>query len=450
MTVAKRVQPYAPVIAVVVLIGLSLWLWADFKKPVSEPGENPKVSEVIGMLPADVSEIQIENSAGKIDLKKQGAAWTIEQPAHYAADADAAKKIVDGLLDKTIDYLADAPKDLTKLGLDKPQATVTLFGKGSRQQIEIGGKDVTGSSLYATDPAIRKVFLVSSSDADSVLGKSAADLRDKTLLAVPEDKLESVKIEKPGGVIEIDRGPDRKWSLAQPIKAPADDFAASDVAGAFHALKAARFVDAAQKPAAGRALAKPEITVTLREAGGAMHVLRIGPKPLGSQDRYSRLGDRPDDLALISVSSVRAFDKSVGDLRSRQIVDFDLPQVTSLEVSSSTAGWSVEKKGADWQIVKPAGGGKAKAEVIEGILSDLKTPASSVAGDPAPSELAKYGLDHATVTGTITLTGGVRKTYLIGSKSGSNYYAKSSDAATVYKIAPFTLNGVNKPLAAIK
>src|SRR5262249_14420507 len=144
--------------------------------------------------------------AGKILLKRTGNAWRIDQPANFDADPDAVKKILDGLLDRTTDYQSDAPKDLSKFGLDKPRVTVT-FNSTSRgsKSISLGRKEVSNSSVYALDLSSRRVFLVSASDADSVIGKTAGDLRDKMVLALPEDKLDAISVEKAAGAVELAR-----------------------------------------------------------------------------------------------------------------------------------------------------------------------------------------------------------------------------------------------------
>src|ERR1051325_8415166 len=105
----KRLRNYSVQIALGVLAVLGIWLWLDSKRPVHEPGENPKVSDLIGIAPADVTRLEISNDGKTTVLTKAGAIWTIEKPIKAAADSELVKRLVDAILDRTSDYVRDNP-----------------------------------------------------------------------------------------------------------------------------------------------------------------------------------------------------------------------------------------------------------------------------------------------------------------------------------------------------
>jgi hypothetical protein len=433
------------VIAIGVLAVLGLWLWFDLGKPVREPGENPKIADLVGIVPADVSRINITNKSGTIELRKSGAAWSIESPAKYPADPDAAKRIIDGLLDRSTDYLAESTKDMAKYGLDKPQATVEFADSRATKRIQVGGKDASGSSSYALDSDGHRIFLVASSDAESLAGKTVGDLRDKTIVALPEGKIQSIEIRKGSGVVAMDRDNDKKWMMTQPWKAPADSFISNDIVGAFKMMKAERFVDTPDRAAADKALATPAMTVTIKEPGGKAHMLDVAAPLKGKTDRFARLDERRDEPVMLSDTTIRAFDKSASDLRSRQVIDFDTAKANRLKVVAPKGAWEIEKKGEEWQQVKS--GTKVKRETVDGILADL-TAATSKHLQEHPSNLMMYGLDKPMLTAEVE-SAGVKKTYRIGKKS-TKYYANGSDTQAVFEIGPFTFDNLNKSADQLK
>src|SRR5262249_34550622 len=148
--------------------------------------------------PAEVVRLEIENAGSKLTLSKSGTGWTIEQPIRAAADSDEIKRIVDGILDRSTDFILQDPKsaELAKYKLEKPALTATFQDKsGKKRVIRFGDKDPEKSSVYAQDADSKQVFLVGSSDVDS-LKKDAGALRDKTVLSVPSDSVMTVKLQR--------------------------------------------------------------------------------------------------------------------------------------------------------------------------------------------------------------------------------------------------------------
>src|SRR5262245_66029656 len=54
---------------------------------------------------------------------------------------------------------------------------------------------------------------------------------------IPEDQVESVRLERPGGIVELARTGEKTWRLTKPDAYPADGFAASDLVSQLSRLR---------------------------------------------------------------------------------------------------------------------------------------------------------------------------------------------------------------------
>src|SRR6185437_10548698 len=110
--------------------------------------------------------------------------------------------------------------DLKQYGLDPARIEVGFRSGGKDRKLLLGQKTPTGSDLYARLPDKPRVFLVPSY-VESSFNKSPFDLRDKTILKIDRDKVDSLTIDTPDHTIKVvKQGAD--WRLTQPIDARAD------------------------------------------------------------------------------------------------------------------------------------------------------------------------------------------------------------------------------------
>src|SRR5438128_1608087 len=182
-------------IAVGLLIVLGLWAKFFEKGEIREPGQQPPVSELVGMKPEDVTRVELLNDGKSIVLAKTPpypplpgggrGGWRIEKPVQAPADDAQVKQVLEGLLKGNVDQIvAENVTDFKQYGLDKPAFQVTLTdAKGRQKVIQTGLKDVRGFNVYAREAGSPQLFLVSSFSVEDLQKKKSDDLRDKTALS---------------------------------------------------------------------------------------------------------------------------------------------------------------------------------------------------------------------------------------------------------------------------
>ncbi len=446
MTMAKRIRQNSVWIALALAALLGGLMLLDLKRPVHEPGENPKISDIVGIAPADVTRIEINNQGRTIVLAKAGSNWTIEQPYRAAADSDVVKRIVDGVLDRTTDYIRDEPdaKEIAQYKLDKPDVSATFQDKtGRKRVIQFGDKDPGKSSVYARDVASKKVFLVGSSDVDS-LRKDAGELRDKTILTVAADNIVSVTLKRPVGEVDLERA-GAKWRITKPWEAPADDSSVNSLVDTLKSLKCERYIEAGAKDMKKYGLDAPRLRVGITEKGSKSHVLEIGSKAKDKNEVYAVRGTDRTEVVTLSESTFRSFDKSAGDLRNRKLVDFQESSVDRFAVTSPKGSWEAEKKSDDWTFANPFKGKKADRFKVEDAVREAAATAIRHVEENA-KDLSRYGLDKPQITATVTLKGGANKQLFLGKKGPKgDYYARGSDSPNaVFELGKFSFDALNK------
>jgi hypothetical protein len=438
----KRLSSHSVWLALGVLIALGVWLYFDLKQPVSEPGDNPKISDIVGIKADEVSKIEVTSGGASLTLAKTGGSWVIEQPIRAAADTETIKSALDGLLDQTSDFiLREAPKDLARYGLERPSRTIALSGPGKRVVLQVGAQDPGKASVFTRLADKGIVFLMGSYATDTLAGKKPDEFRDKTVFSIPRDKIERVAVVKPSGSWALART-GGKWALVEPMNAPADEFSADGVVDALASLKAERFVAANVSDLKPYGLDAPRLNVEIRAAGGGQYGLKIGKEtPAGSSIYACRTADR--DVVEITKTTYDSINKSVADLRSKKLLDVPTDAVERIAVTSRKTRWEVRKAGDQWLFVTPNPGKKADAIDVDNAILDATGSADRwIADNPDQTALAKYGLLQPEITAAFTLKGGVIKRLELGKKesSGARYARGTDTGASIFAMGSYVVD----------
>jgi hypothetical protein len=194
--------------------------------------------------------------------------WQIAAPVQARADFSAIEGIVSRLAGLQMKSIVDAPDaDQKKYGLDKPAATVK-FGTGSSQaSLVIGGK-AEENTVYARDLSRPAIFTVESSVLDE-LKKDPAEYRQKDLFDARSFSATRIEIARAGQTHVFEKtktknkeGQDEeKWRQSAPQSRELDQAVFDKLVSALTGLRATGFVEAA---AAAKALAAPELAVTIK------------------------------------------------------------------------------------------------------------------------------------------------------------------------------------------
>ena len=406
-------------------------------------------------------------------LEKAEESWRLAGPVLTGADQQAVERYLRNLRETEIEgeplqdsaaVAADAGR-LAAYGLDRPRLKVLL---------ELAGDSPAefDTLLFGDDtPTERFTYLRRSGDNPEVLrvrawrfdnlDKGLFDLRDRRLLAFEQDEVRGLRLDRPGGLVELSRE-EGGWRLDQPLARPADDDEVDGILSRLSNAEASRI--AFEQPSAGELS-----TAGLQEGSGLVEVtlwigedraekrLQVGAEG-GEGDRFARDSSRPH-VFVVDSTVVNELLKPLSDLREKKLLDLSEEEVSRVELrrrgervfaaSRDTAG--------TWSLVG-ADGREPKAWRFTSLVNDLRDlEAESFVEDAGPDgslPLAPFGLDSPRLSVSVELTGGRMLELRVGSGTGDGEtYVMRADVASVVTVGgdsvdnlDLTLDDVSNPM----
>jgi Domain of unknown function (DUF4340) len=425
---------------VVVALGLGAYLY--FVESKKEPGSDKKLDKVFaGVEPDKIDQVAIKSASGdKTTVQKQSGSWQVTQPVTAKADETEVSGITSSLANLEVQRVVDEkPADLKDFGLAQPRLEVAFRSGGQNRTLLVGQKTPTGTDLYAKLPDNPRVFLISSY-LDSTFNRSTFDLRDKTILKIDREKVDSLDITTPDHELKLAKnGPE--WKITAPTAARADFSGVEALVGRLNASQMKALT--AQSPADLKeyGLDKPDVVVKVG-AGSATASLAIG-KSAGEGVVYARDLSRP---MVFTVESSLADDlkKKLDDYRQKDLFDARSFNATRVQVVRNGQTLAFEKAGDKWKQVSPAAK-DVEAAKVEALISALTTARAASFVESTKDT----GLDKPELSATIKTDEGKQEQVSFG-KHDADVFAQRAGEPGAAKIDAATYDGIVKALEALK
>jgi hypothetical protein len=235
-------------------------------------------------------------------------------PVSARADFSAVEGLVSRFAGMQMKAVVD-PAEAQKVGFDKPAATVRLGSGSSQATLEIGGEAEEGT-VYARDASRPIVFTIESSVLEE-LKKSPADFRQKDLFDARSFNATRVEIVHGAQTHAFEKSKaknkegqeEERWRQVGPQARDLDQTSFDSLLTALTGVRATAFVDS---PAASKALASPDISVTIRFDEGKKEE-RVAFAKSGSEAFASRAGE--PGAASVETSAVDGITKALQELK---------------------------------------------------------------------------------------------------------------------------------------
>lgn len=352
----------ALLLALVLLLVGGLYLW-DKQRMDKGKVQEEEQKKVFPWKSEDVTEVSIQRPSGPLGLTREGQeGWLIREPVKAKADPDQVRAFVDALLRARKErMISEEPKELSPYGLDSPQATIRLKGKGpdGERELLIGKKNPTEVFYYASLRGERPVFLI----YDTVFqgaNRQVLDLRDKSLWGLTADRVRGISIMAGSEAVSLRKEGDRLWKIESAEPLPADSNAVESFLFRMSRLRAVSFEDDTSRPLGEMGLEPPRRRVVVRlgdpqeekvlEVGGEAPA---GPKEEGGPGIYVRVVGA-ETVAVVDARSLGEIPSRVDDWRDKTLVVFEREKVERLEVRRPEGELSLHRGAqGQWEIERP-------------------------------------------------------------------------------------------------
>jgi hypothetical protein len=266
------------------------------------------------------------------------------------------------------------------------------------------------------------------------------------IVTIPEDQIQSIKIQHANGdTVEISRATG-KWRLVQPKDLGADPDASSSLATALTSITADKTIEDKATDFGPYGLTHPALDVTVSRKDGKTNEILVGDDTPNNSGAYARL---PNDSHVYTVFSFvkTGLDKGVNDLRDKRLLTFDSDKLTRVGLTAKGAPLEFGKNGQnEWEILKPRPL-RADNAAVDGLVTKLKDAKMDATISPDDAKKAAAGFAGGTKVATASVTDSSgTQTIDVRKDKDKNYYAKSSVVDGVYKITSDVGDALDKGL----
>ncbi|MFZ2060730.1 MAG: DUF4340 domain-containing protein [Candidatus Binatus sp.] len=236
----------------------------------------------------DVQKLIIARDNGQtVEIDRDGDNWKIVKPSASPADDTAVRMALGTLVNaRATDFVSDAPTNVAQYGLEKPHLTATVVLKNGEQQSMLFGFKQAGegkSGIYVRRGERAPVYAVAEYVMTS-LDKSPLDFRNKTIVKVDPESVETVKVKTSDGEFTLKRVPVGNWDVVAGGKTTEADIPVVErLLNQFRDLKGESIVADPMPSAQPFGLDNPAVEITLigkdGKQLGMVKLAKISVKP---------------------------------------------------------------------------------------------------------------------------------------------------------------------------
>ena len=417
---------------VLLVVALALGAYAYFVESGRPPAGTPDPAETVFDVDSDDID-SLSVTAGNGDrtfMEKDGGRWRIVEPFAVNVDIAEVVSLTSSLANLEMQRVVAEPEDAPELeafGLAEPAIEVgftTVDGAGDARLL-IGGRSPAGNDLYATVAGSDRVFLISGF-LDTTFDQNTFDLRDKSILDITRDQVDSLEIAGPGLEVRLGKA-NGEWSLVGPIEARADLGVTDGLVGRLSTGRMSA-IEEESVDADGLApygLDDPRLTVTVGLGSSAATLLLGGAAPDGAV--YARDGAR-ELVFTVDASLASELEQGVDEYRRKDLFAFRPFNATALEIEHEGERWTFaleeaagEEETDTWRRTTPNAGDVERAD-----MDDLLAKLSNLRAESFEPSRDGTGLDTPAATIAVTFADGERESVAVG-RTGDEVFAVSGD-----------------------
>jgi hypothetical protein len=282
--------------------------WRDRRLLAFERDKVDRVEIVAGEAATEVACVE---NCGKIPDDR----WQLKRPMEAKADAIKVRTLLRNLEElKAKAFVSEAAEDLVPYGLAQPEARIHIWLREAQAPISVavGREDVDKGGAYVQVAGRPAVYLIETRDRQDIV-KTAAELRDRKLLAFKTRDVRKIAVKHPDREVVIE-GDGEDWRQVRPTKAKLDGYKVRSLLWKLEDLEFREEWQPTAVAAETYGLEAPAATVTLWVAGDKkVDTLKLGKNVEGKDWIYAQLESSPM-LYAVDAKVLGDLPKGTGDI----------------------------------------------------------------------------------------------------------------------------------------
>jgi hypothetical protein len=265
------------------------------------------------------------------------------------------------------------------------------------------------------------------------------------LVTANDADITKIEIDKKGTEqVGLAKG-DGKWEITAPTKLTADQDAVASMLSTLSGLTSERVVEDHALDLKQYGLADPSLKVEFTTKDGKSQRVLLGDDtPTGNAVFASLRGD--PRVFTIAGSTKSSIDKSPADLRDKRLLTVNFDKISAVDLTAKKQSIEFGRSKDAWQILKPRPL-RADNFTVEDLVRRLKDAKMDLtAATDADEKKISAAFASATPVATARVTDAAGSQTLEVRKNKTDYYAKSSAVAGLYKVANDLGTGLDKGL----
>jgi hypothetical protein len=279
------------------------------------------------------------------------------------------------------------------------------------------------------------------------LTQTSEDRKDREALLTEFEETDIEKMSLPAGdgVIVFERDEAGIWTIAAPLRAPADVYEVDNLVRNFARLRIERIVE--EDPEDVESYGIGERAVLLWAKGEEKPVrIQLGMEnPIGG----TIFARRDDEKRLVLLASTLKFslDKTLFDFRKKDVFAFETGDISKLRVQAGAKAWDVAKEGDRWWLTSPvrALASNTRIRSLLDTLSALKAR-SFAAEDKSTADLEAFGLAKPGYTVALSAADSGEDMVFSLARSGDDVYVSTDKSPLVVSVETRILEDLEKPI----
>jgi len=416
------------IMALIFVIGLAAVLLVN--KHDEKKAEAKKIEGKLLNIDKDkINEIQLQPSL--IHIVKDGQNWKIVAPVETEGD----KNSIDALINmfdwaKVERVVSSEPAEYADFGLVPGKGKMIITCDSTSDTLYVGDKNPTGSFVFARKSGSPDV-IVTTTTLQTNIEKKLFDLRNKKVLSFDKNNVKELLLNTKKANISLTKtGND--WNITSPSDFKADNTEVNKITNRLNSENVKEFVDEDPANLQKYGLVRPTVKVDLfLGENKAKKTLLIGK---AKDDKYFAKDDSRKPVFLVDSAFVSIFNKSVHDLRNKDVADFDQTSANKLELNYSGNTVICQKDTANNWIVITPDSGRAQNYKISSIIREVSGLKVEQFVTDSPKSLGSFGLSRPEVTCKIFNNNQLLTELLLGKEKDDKIYAKTADVKSVYLV----------------